>query len=804
MENSSNRIVAMRLYANWETDRATANAVQRIFTMALSRLTLASFPENSCSLVVTVKLLVILASFLFHNLILIQGCKRNLRSNDFTVLASDGVVDVNLNISFTIQYRHFLKRKANILQVLLQRRKRYKNRHIPGYKTLAVGSINLAEVLQSGSLREISLFSTFCEKDDSQTINACKGKLYFTSCQSQAFEAENELNVQRIKEKELESEEDDYSSTDGQLSDNEHEISEITRSDTKQRLKIRETRQQKIAQRKNIKQKLVSLLKKFKIPEDGAGVASQSGVTAPTAQELEEFIEELDNLSDSGPEMLMDNLSIISNPRPGLQPYFTTSREILPTIADDHDPSEDSEEEWSSDAENNKEEIISSSNKRCNVAGINSFAMTGSVSTLSPKSSDVFAKARPSLSDTRVFRIETKSAKPSSVSKWISAYLRDDPWNLSERIWICSFNEMPILSLLDSTLHILDCAYFNDCRLLISSIVAKIQKFCNTSSTSPPCTVIGIVGYEKLINNVLRAYVETLQNKSTDWMNFLRFCVIAPPWSTVGKLLSSLDSRQNLLKQIFDRPVTDVSSNELKAIATKFQSLAEGATHEMPIGEAMLQLHGKQSTNDEKDTHQLFIPFLSEIRIGQFDDDVDLLISSPRSVDDSLQGNAASGHSPPGSPHYLQKSDSQDLQIEYWVIQMAETSLSQSSTNATMQIKRDLEAVKYSVRSTFRSLTISCKPNTPLLCLQFIKEKRKDKMLQKLGMKKGQRNDSEMQNTSQLITNVTRAICSGKHPLKVWVDGCPWNEVRFFQASGQWQTHVKYFPICLLASDITN
>lgn len=66
-------------------------------------------------------------------------------------------------------------------------------------------------------------------------IPACKGKLYFTSCQSQAFEAENELNVQRIKEKELESEEDDYSSTDGQLSDNEHEISEITRSDTKQR-----------------------------------------------------------------------------------------------------------------------------------------------------------------------------------------------------------------------------------------------------------------------------------------------------------------------------------------------------------------------------------------------------------------------------------------------------------------------------------------------------------------------------------------------------------------------------------------
>lgn len=44
------------------------------------------------------------------------------------------------------QYPHFLKREGNKLQVLLQRRKRYKNRTILGYKTLAAGSINMAEV----------------------------------------------------------------------------------------------------------------------------------------------------------------------------------------------------------------------------------------------------------------------------------------------------------------------------------------------------------------------------------------------------------------------------------------------------------------------------------------------------------------------------------------------------------------------------------------------------------------------------------------------------------------------------------
>ncbi|MEE6518103.1 hypothetical protein FKM82_028794, partial [Ascaphus truei] len=46
------------------------------------------------------------------------------------------------------QYPHFLKRDANRLQIMLQRRKRYKNRTILGYKSLAAGVINMAEVLQ--------------------------------------------------------------------------------------------------------------------------------------------------------------------------------------------------------------------------------------------------------------------------------------------------------------------------------------------------------------------------------------------------------------------------------------------------------------------------------------------------------------------------------------------------------------------------------------------------------------------------------------------------------------------------------
>jgi len=39
-----------------------------------------------------------------------------------------------------------MKRSGNELQLLLQRRKRYKNRMILGYKTLAVGRINMSQV----------------------------------------------------------------------------------------------------------------------------------------------------------------------------------------------------------------------------------------------------------------------------------------------------------------------------------------------------------------------------------------------------------------------------------------------------------------------------------------------------------------------------------------------------------------------------------------------------------------------------------------------------------------------------------
>jgi hypothetical protein len=59
-----------------------------------------------------------------------------------------------------LQYPHFIKRKTNSVQLLLQRRRRVKNRPIPGgFKTIATGAVNLTDVLQTNVDREMCMYS---------------------------------------------------------------------------------------------------------------------------------------------------------------------------------------------------------------------------------------------------------------------------------------------------------------------------------------------------------------------------------------------------------------------------------------------------------------------------------------------------------------------------------------------------------------------------------------------------------------------------------------------------------------------
>ena len=102
---------------------------------------------------------------------------------------------------FTIlQYPHFLKREGNQLHIMLQRRKKYKNRTILGFKTLAVGIINMSQVLQKQMDLELELFGDVKEKT---AVNAI-GKVYILSLSSQPVDhEESSEGRQKVKYKQI-------------------------------------------------------------------------------------------------------------------------------------------------------------------------------------------------------------------------------------------------------------------------------------------------------------------------------------------------------------------------------------------------------------------------------------------------------------------------------------------------------------------------------------------------------------------------------------------------------------------------
>ncbi|XP_065435644.1 phosphofurin acidic cluster sorting protein 1 isoform X2 [Chrysemys picta bellii] len=256
----------------------------------------------------------------------LQGSKRILRSNEI-VLPVSGLVETELQLTFSLQYPHFLKRDANKLQIMLQRRKRYKNRTILGYKTLAVGLINMAEVMQHPSEGALVLGLHSNVKDVS--VPVAEIKIYSLSSQPIDHEGLKSKLSDRSPDIDNYSEEEEESfSSEQEGSDDPLHGQDLFYEDEDLR-KVKKTRR-KLASasaitRPNIKQKFVALLKRFKVSDEvGFGLEH---VSREQIREVEEDLDELyDSLemynpSDSGPEM-EETESILSTPKPKLKPFF--------------------------------------------------------------------------------------------------------------------------------------------------------------------------------------------------------------------------------------------------------------------------------------------------------------------------------------------------------------------------------------------------------------------------------------------------------------------------------------------------
>lgn len=135
--------VQMQLFSTWEVRKVPANCVSRLCTLTVTRLEILRCVEAG-----------------LHSIVLAVSMKtphRFLRSNEIQV-SSTGTLDIPLQLTFSLQYPHFLKRGGNVLQLRLQRKKRY-HRPIRGYKTLAIGKVDMSQVLQQGFQGKVALTS---------------------------------------------------------------------------------------------------------------------------------------------------------------------------------------------------------------------------------------------------------------------------------------------------------------------------------------------------------------------------------------------------------------------------------------------------------------------------------------------------------------------------------------------------------------------------------------------------------------------------------------------------------------------
>ncbi|XP_070984286.1 phosphofurin acidic cluster sorting protein 2-like [Oncorhynchus clarkii lewisi] len=251
-----NRPVPMNLFATWEIDGSSPSCIPRLCSLTLKRLVvLRELDKELISVVIAVK---------------IQGSKRILRSHEI-VLPPSGSVETDLALTFSLQYPHFLKSEGNKLQILLQRRKRYKNRTILGYKTLAVGTIDMAEVMQHpteggqvlslysnqkemlGKVADIWIFSLSSQPIDYEEAALQEGTKIkcsdnYSEEEYESFSSEQEASDDAVQGQDLE--------------DDEYEV----RKPKKQRRSI--VRTASITRQQNFKQRVVALLKRFRVSDE--------------------------------------------------------------------------------------------------------------------------------------------------------------------------------------------------------------------------------------------------------------------------------------------------------------------------------------------------------------------------------------------------------------------------------------------------------------------------------------------------------------------------------------------------------
>ncbi|KAM7323724.1 phosphofurin acidic cluster sorting protein 2 isoform X3 [Microtus pennsylvanicus] len=868
-----NTPVPMNLFATWEVDGSSPSCVPRLCSLTLKKLAvLRELEKELLSVVIAVKM---------------QGSKRVLRSHEI-VLPPSGQVETDLALTFSLQYPHFLKREGNKLQIMLQRRKRYKNRTILGYKTLAAGSINMAEVMQHPS--EGGQVLSLCSSIKEASVKVAE--IWIVSLSSQPIDHEDSAMQAGPKAKSTDNySEEEYESfsSEQEASDDAVQGQDLDEDDfdvgkpKKQRRSI--VRTTSMTRQQNFKQKVVALLRRFKVSEEVLDSEQDPAEHVPEVEEdLDLLYDTLDveNPSDSGPDMDDDD-SVLSTPKPKLRPYFeglshSSSQTEIGSIHSARSHREppspaDVPEKMRSLGGQQPSDSISDTVALSSPAPREPSGQPDDSPETETSLLDVFTEKLPPSG--RITKTESLVIPSTSRSEAKPAGRRGRSTSLKERQPARPQNEransldnercpdtrsqlqIPRKTVYDQLNHILisddqlpeniilvntsdwqgqflsdvlqkhtlpvvcTCSAA-DVQAAFSTIVSRIQRYCNCNSQPPTPVKIAVAGAQHYLSAILRLFVEQLSHKTPDWLGYMRFLIIPLGSHPVARYLGSVDYRYNNFFQdlawrdLFNKLEAQSSVQDTPDIVSRITQYISGANcaHQLPIAEAMLTY--KQKSPDEESS-QRFIPFVGVVKVGIVEpssatsgdsDDAapsgsSVLSSTPPSVSTSPAAKEASP-TPPSSPSVSGglSSPSQGtgaelmgLQVDYWTA-------AQPADRKRDAEKKDLPTTKNTLKCTFRSLQVSRLPSsgeaaaTPTMSMTVVtKEKNKKVMFLPKKTK-----DKDVESKSQCIEGISRLICTAKHQqnmLRVLIDGVECSDVKFFQLAAQWSSHVKHFPICI-------
>ncbi|XP_006515834.1 phosphofurin acidic cluster sorting protein 2 isoform X4 [Mus musculus] len=884
-----NTPVPMNLFATWEVDGSSPSCVPRLCSLTLKKLAvLRELEKELLSVVIAVKM---------------QGSKRVLRSHEI-VLPPSGQVETDLALTFSLQYPHFLKREGNKLQIMLQRRKRYKNRTILGYKTLAAGSINMAEVMQHPS--EGGQVLSLCSSIKEASVKVAE--IWIVSLSSQPIDHEDSAMQAGPKTKSTDNySEEEYESfsSEQEASDDAVQGQDLDEDD----FDVGKPKKQRRSIQQNFKQKVVALLRRFKVSEEVLDSEQDPAEHVPEVEEdLDLLYDTLDveNPSDSGPDMDDDD-SVLSTPKPKLRPYFeglshsSSQTEIgsIHSARSHREPPSPADVPEKTRSLGGKQQLSDSVSDTVALSAAVPREPSGQPED-SPEAEtstlDVFTEKLPPSG--RIIKTESLVI-PSTRSESKPAGRRGRSTSLKERQPARPQNEransldnercpdtrsqlqvrIPRKTVYDQLNHILisddqlpeniilvntsdwqgqflsdvlqkhtlpvvcTCSAA-DVQAAFSTIVSRIQRYCNCNSQPPTPVKIAVAGAQHYLSAILRLFVEQLSHKTPDWLGYMRFLIIPLGSHPVARYLGSVDYRYNNFFQdlawrdLFNKLEAQSSVQDTPDIVSRITQYISGANcaHQLPIAEAMLTYKQKRkkhfhfdfTLSPDEESSQRFIPFVGVVKVGIVEpssatsgdsDDAapsssSILSSTPPSASTSPAAKEASP-TPPSSPSVSGglSSPSQGVGAELMGLQVDYWTAAQPADRKRDAEKKDMPTTKNTLKCTFRSLQVSRLPSsgeaaaTPTMSMTVVtKEKNKKVMFLPKKTK-----DKEVESKSQCIEGISRLICTAKHQQNmlrgrqmvrwpsptVLIDGVECSDVKFFQLAAQWSSHVKHFPICI-------